>query len=154
MPLNQFESLIKGMQSFNAHDEYLDIVVDNKEELTALQREQLSFGKDKSGKDRIDEYRPLTKMIKSLTGVGLGAVTDRVTFFMTGQLYQSLTTKVTGDVFSTTSGLPTFDKMIDRIGDENYGLDEEQRINFATETAMPVFRERFKKVTGLTISKV
>lgn len=154
MALKQLEGLIKGLQSFDAKAEFVNIVEANKSELTALQREQLSYGKDITGKDRIDEYRPLTKYLKSINGVGLGAVTDRVTFFMTGQLYNSLTTTLTNDVFRTTSNLPTFDKMIERIGVENYGLDPEQRQDFASNTAMPAYRERFKQVTGLIMSKV
>ena len=154
MPLENLEKLITGLQAFNAHDEFTAIVEANKEELTALEREQLSYGVGRDGGPRADEYRPYTKMIKSLYGVGLGAVTDRVPFFMTGDLYQSLTTRISGDVFNTTSSLPTFDKMIERIGQDNYGLDEQQRIVFATETAMPAYRERFKQVTGLTMSKV
>lgn len=142
------------MQSFDAHKEFTAIVDSNTTELAALQKEQLSFGKDVSGKDRIDEYRPLTKYLKSINGVGLGAVTDRVTFFMTGNLYNSLTTQLVNDVFKTTSPLPTFDKMIDRIGEDNYGLDEQQRIIFASYTAMPQYREKFKQITGLTMSKV
>jgi len=152
--LKGLETLIKGMQSFNAHDEFVSIVELNKDELTALQREQLSYGIGRDGNPRIDEYRPLTMMIKSLTGVGLGAVTDRVTFFMTGNLYQSLTTQLSGDVFITTAPVFTFDKMVDRIGDDNYGLSEDQRIEFATETAMPAYRERFKQVTGLTMHRL
>lgn len=154
MALTGFENMIKGMQAFNPHEQFTDIVESNATELADLQREQLSFGKDITGKDRIDEYRPLTKYLKAKYGHGLGAVTDRVTFFMTGNLYQSLTTKLTGDVFETTSPLPTFEKMVTRIGNDDYGLDEQQRIRFATETAMPEFRKRFKEITGLTMSKV
>lgn len=148
------EKLLQGLQSFDAHKEFVDIVQANIGELTALQREQMSYGKDITGNDRIDEYRPLTKFLKGLNGTGLGAVTDRVTFFMTGQLYNSLTTQLTGDVFRTTSTLPTFDKMIERVGDENFGLDPQQREHFAVEIAMPAYRERFKQVTGLTMSKI
>lgn len=146
--------MIQGMQSFDSHKEFVGIVEGNTTELANLQREQLSFGIDISGKKRIDEYRPLTKYLKNKFGVGLGAVTDRVTFFDKGNLYNSLTTTLVNDAIKTTSPLATFQKMVDRIGYEDFGLDPEQRQDFASNTAMPAFRDRFKQVTGLTMSKV
>lgn len=154
MALDNLEKLLQGLQAWDGHKEFLDIVDANAPVLSMLQQDQLSEGKDNTGQVRSDDYRPFTIAYKRMFGIGLGAITDRVTFFMTGQLYDSLTTRITGDNFLVQSPLPTFNKMIERVGDDNYGLDEQRRIDFATNTAMPLYRERFKEVTGLTMRKV
>ena len=137
------------MQDFDARNEVLEIVEDNKQEIVKRQREQLEYGIDVFGKPRIDEYRPLTVYIKKTQGIGLGAVTDRVTFFMTGRLYQSLFAEIIGENYETKSPLFTYDKMIDRVGRENFGLDYDSRLDFAKSITLPNFKQRLKEKTGL-----
>lgn len=151
MNLVPLQTLINNLQTFDVKKEVTDIITDNKEEITKRQREQLEYGIDVFGKPRIDEYRPLTKFIKQTTGIGLGAVTDRVTFFMTGQLYGSLFAEIIGENYETKSPLFTYDKMIDRIGRENYGLDYDSRLDFALSVLLPNFKLIFKEKTGLEL---
>jgi len=151
MNLQPLQTLIKNLEAFDAHKEVLEIVDNNREQLTNKQTDQLAHGVDVFGDLRTDEYRPLTKYLKRMNGVGLGAVTDRVTFYMTGKLYQSMFTQVVGEFYEAKSSLHTYDKMIDRIGRENFGLDYDSRLEFANETMMPEFKVVFKQKTGLTI---
>jgi hypothetical protein len=151
MALNGIIALAENLRNFNTEAVVEGIVSDNAERITELQREQLAEGVGRDGKPRIDEYRPLTVYLKRTNGVGLGAVTDRVTFFMTGGLYGSLRTKVLGPVYETTSPLATYDKMVERIGDENFGLAPEQRLEFATTVTLPKFGEALYEKTGLKI---
>jgi hypothetical protein len=151
MNLVPLQNLINSLQTFDVKKEVVDIIVANKEEITNRQRDQLEHGIDVFGKPRIDEYRPLTKFIKQTTGVGLGAVTDRVTFFMTGQLYGSLFTEIIGENYEAKSPLFTYDKMIDRVGRENFGLDYDSRLDFALSVLLPNFKLVLKEKTGLNI---
>lgn len=145
MSLDNLLNTIHSLSAFDAEKEQLEIVEENKERLVQLQQEQLAAGIGKDGRKRIDEYRPFTKFIKKTKGVGLGRVTDRVTFFMTGNLYGSLEAKLNGSLFSIESPLPTFDKMVERITPDDYGLDYDQRLEFATEIVLPQIQERFKQ---------
>lgn len=155
MALDGLEDLLNNLQAFDAHTELLTIVDENGERINELMQQQLSEGKDMSGQVRIDEYRPLTLFFKRtdnrVQGT-LGAVTDRVTFYMYGNLYKSMTTVMSGDDFSVESPLPTFDKMVNRIGDDEYGLDPEERLNFATEITIPKFAEALQQKTGLVLN--
>lgn len=154
MPLDNLRKLIDGFKSFDPKAEYVAIIDSNKERLVELQQEQLAAGIDVSGSKRSDNYAPLTIFLKNKFGQGLGAVTDRVTFFMKGDLYGSLTATVGSDAFKITSPLFTFDKMIERVGDENFGLDFDQRNEFAINTAMPSYRARWEAVTGTKMKVV
>lgn len=151
MGLEQLEGLLQGLQSFDAHEEMLAIVENNGKRIVELQQEQLAAGVDNTGALRVDGYRPLTIYLKKKFGEGLGAETGHVTFFMTGELYGSLQTEVTGDEFQVKSPLFTYDKMISRVGEENYGLDPDQRMSFATEITLPEFGRALAEKTGLIL---
>lgn len=151
MNLNPLLKLIDGLKSLDSKAEVEKIIIDNRERLTELMQEQLSAGKDISGNKRIDSYAPLTKFLKNKYGSGLGAVTDRVTFFMTGELYGSLHAQVENNSYRITSPLPTFGKMIDRVGDEDYGLNPQGRLEFATTVTLPEFSKVLEEKTGLKI---
>jgi hypothetical protein len=146
---DQFPILINNLRVFDTEAEVEQIVEANKDRLNELQQEQLAAGVDATGQKRIDEYRPLTKELKRKFGVGLGAVTDRVTFFMTGKLYNSLHAEVAGGQYEVKSPLPTFDKMVERIGKDKYGLSPDQREEFATEITVPEFVKVWEQKTGL-----
>lgn len=149
--LNNLLHIINGLEALDTHAEVVGIVERNKDRLTELQQEQLAAGVDITGQKRIDEYRPLTKAIKQSIGVGLGAVTDRVTFFMTGNLYKNLHAQVDNDQFIVKAPLATFDKMIERVGEENYGLSPDQREDFAVEITLPQFGYILEEKTGLKL---
>lgn len=151
MDLTNIENIIKGLTSFDTKEEVEKIIENNSEVLVQLQRDQLSEGVDITGNERIDHYAPFTIMEKNLYGKGLGAVTDHVTFYMTGSLYESLYFKQAGEQFEITSPLETFDKMVDRIKPDKYGLDEEKRLYFAQQKLLPEFAQKFKEITTLQI---
>lgn len=151
MNLNPLLKLIDGLKSLDVQAEVEKIVDDNGSRLSELMQEQLAAGHDITGKRRRDAYRPLTVYLKKKMGVGLGAETDRVTFFMHGNLYGSLFTKRTGDKYVISSPLPTYDKMLTRIGDENYGVEFDQRLEFAKTVTLPEFGKVLEQKTGLKI---
>ena len=151
LDLTNLETIIEGLKTFNAYDEVERIVDDNHEVIVQLERDQLSEGIDKDGNPRNDSYAPMTIALKNEYGKGLGAVTDHVTFYMTGTLYESLFYKSDGEEFTVTSPLETYDKMIERIGEDEYGLSPENRLYFAEEKLMPKFSETFKEKTTLSI---
>lgn len=151
LDLTNLETIIEGLKTLNVHDEIEKIVDNNHEVIVQLERDQLSEGVDKDGNPRVDSYAPMTVRIKNEYGIGLGAVIDHVTFYMTGELYESLFYKSEGDNFEVTSPLEKYDKMIERIGQDEYGLSPDNRLYFAEEKLLPAFSEIFKEKTTLSI---
>jgi hypothetical protein len=151
MPLTGILNLVNNLRELDTQKEVQTIIERNGARINELQQEQLAAGIGRSGRVRVDEYRPLTKLIKRERGVGLGAVTDRVTFFMQGNLYRSLRTVFRGTTFRTESPLPTFQKMLDRIGEDDYGLSPDQCEEFATGITIPEFGKVLEQRTGLKI---
>jgi len=128
-----------------------EIVDDNQDAIVQSMREQLIEGLDKQGMPRQDEYRPFTKAYKRMFGYGPGAIIDHVTFYMTGTLSESLYYSRNGENFSIQSPLETYDKMLARIGAEEYGLDPERRLFIATEKILPEFKRIFKEKTNFNV---
>lgn len=151
MDFTNLQNTINKLQAFKAAEEVPLIIDDNQESIVQSMREQLIEGLDKQGKPRADQYRPFTKAYKRMFGIGPGAIIDHVTFFMTGTLSESLYYKREGDLFSVLSPLETYQKMIDRIGADEYGLDPERRLYIATEKILPQFKKVFKEKTNFNM---
>lgn len=151
MALEGLTKLVEDLERFDSHTELLDIIERNGSRIVELQQEQLSFGVDVHGEKRSDEYRPLTVYLKEHFGQGLGAVTDRVTFFMTGEMYGLMENEVDGDEFVVKANTFKYDKMIERVGEENYGLEPFQRQVFYEEVTLPQFGEALLEKTGLIL---
>lgn len=152
MALNGLKTLYSNLNDLDLEQEQYQIIEDNKEELVIAQTEVLSEGKDKYGQKRSDDYRPMTIEEKAKSGiVGLGRVIDRVTFYMRGNLYASLFAKVSKRTFSIESPLDTYTKMLNRIGNENYGLDPQRIFMFKQTITIPKLKEVFFRKTGLNM---
>lgn len=151
--IDGIEEFISSLERFDAGQELKTIVENNRDYLVELQQQQLAAGIDIHGSERRDEYRPFTIKKKQEEGSGLGAVIDHVTFYMTGGLYNSLVAEIYGDEFVVKSNGEDYkyDKMIERIGEDNYGLDEESRLKFGEERVLPQFGEVLKLATGLEL---
>ncbi len=160
--IDSLKIFAESLNDFDTADEVLNIIHANRQKIAELQKDQLSEGIDVTGKKRVDEYRPFTIAEKKRRGIGLGAVTDRVTFFMSGEMYDNLETDIDGDKFlvtvqgsggSSSSGPAyKYDKMIDRIGEDNYGLSEESRMKFANDVTMLEFAVVLKEKTGIILN--
>lgn len=151
MAIQGLKNLAVGLASIDMEEEQYRIVEDNRDEIVLAQAEVLSEGKDKTGQPRQDQYRPFTIQYKQEFGKGLGRVVDRVTFFMTGNLYYSLFARVTKRTYSVESPLPTYDKMLERIGKNNFGLDPQRQIAFRDGITIPRLRQVFFEKTGLRL---
>lgn len=153
MPLDGVLELRDSLQQFDTTEEVRAIIEKNQDYLVELMQQQLAAGIDETGRPRVDEYRPFTIAYKKRFGSGLGAVIDRVTFFMEGDLYAAMETRITDTEFEIIAPEEQYkyDKMLERIGDENFGLDETSRLRFCEERLLPEFSSVFKLTTGLEI---
>lgn len=151
MALNGLKKLISDLQGFDLEREQHIIVVDNRERIADIQAAQLAEGKDNTGRVREDEYAPFTVRYKREFGQGLGKVTDRVTFYMTGKLYASFFTYVSSQTVEVKSPLETYGKMIQRVGENNFGLSPDSKTTFRDEIMRPSLARIFFNKTGLKL---
>lgn len=149
MAIQGLKKLAAGLASLDMEEEQYRIIDENKRYLADAQAKVLSEGKDKEGDKRQDSYRPFTIQEKEEKGKGLGRITDRVTFYMTGNLYRSLFARVTKRTFLVESPLPTFEKMLRRIGYNLYGIDPQRTQEFREEITIPRLKKVFFDKTGL-----
>lgn len=159
MALDNLIKLIDNLERFDSRAELHTIVENNTEVIADLQKEQMGEGRDRNGNETILKdnapwnfgYRPFTKRVKEAFGSGLGAVTDRVTGFMTGALYDSLKTNLAGDVFVQKSDVGYFDELTARTGPDWMGLDIDKRKDFAKLVTVPEFAKVLLEKTGLDL---
>lgn len=150
MALNDLKNTIDKLHRFSFKDELQVIVQENAEEIANLQAKQLAEGVKSDGTEINPPYRPYTIEQKRKYGVGLGRVTDHVTYYHTGDLYKSLEAKVTGDEYDITSSSLKFDKMKKRSGERVVGLNKSSKTIFAEEITLPNIKRVFKDKTGLS----
>lgn len=155
--LDDFENRITSLRGFDFGQELATIIDNNSEKITDLVRKQLEAGVDGNNEpnkifDRT-EYRPLTIEIKQKTGVGLGAVTDRVTNYMTGDFYRSLKTDVQGNVFEEDSDVSYFGDIRLYSSDALLEVNEQNRKEFAETVTLPGIQEALLSKTGLKITR-
>jgi len=154
--LDDFKNRIATLQAFDFGKELTDIVEKNSDKIPDLLAQQLALGKD--GNDEPvtlhgdTEYSPFTVRYKQDVGKGLGAVTDRITNYMSGAFYESMNTKVENNAFETVGDVPYFDDIIERSGSVIMELDESSRIEFGEKVTLPGIKEVLKAKTGLIIT--
>lgn len=156
MPLEDFAQRISKLQAFDFGQELQTIVAENAEKITPYILEQLASGKD--GNDQPNKifgrngYSPKTVEIKEVNGQGLGAVTDRITNYMSGDFYESLKTEVEGQVFEADSDVSYFGDIRLYSSPELLEVNEENRLDFAEKVTLPAIKESLQAKTGLIIT--
>jgi hypothetical protein len=154
--LDDFRNKIAAIQAFDFGRELETIVEQNTDKIPDLLAQQLAAGRDGNNEPVLlngsPEYSPFTVRYKQDVGQGLGAVTDRVTNYMTGAFYQNMKTTVENNAFETTSDVPYFEDIIERSGSVIMELDESSRIQFAENVTLPAIKESLKTKTGLVIT--
>lgn len=125
-------------------------VMETKEPYLNLNAEQWAKGITKLGErislDGDPFYSPFTVRYKKEHGSGLGAVTDRVTMYMTGSMYGSADLELKENNLNVTFGVPYAADLIERTTDKVFGLTND---NMGTYRG--VFMNTFKpKVIEIT----
>lgn len=135
--------------------ELVEAIEANTDKLAELQKDQLERGVDGQGDlslaTRGAFYQPATIAYKKIFGVGLGAETDRVTNYMTGNLYAGLQKKVVGETIETMDNVSYFDDVKARSSASQFDLGESSRLQFAKEVVLPTVADSFLSKTGISI---
>ena len=156
MALNGIRQLIDNLEAFSFEASLSSIIAENKDLISDRVADQIGRKSLDGDGEMItldgSEYSDFTIRYKQEHGKGLGAVTDRVTLYQTGELYRMIETEVTIDDVTTMSNVPYYDELMERTGPQVMKLNETNRLEFAQEIVMPAFSEEFKEKTGLKIS--
>lgn len=155
MPLDSLRTDITNLTAFDWGTELENIVETNVDALTQLQSEQMAKGIDSEGNETAldgNGYQQSTIEYKDKFGQGLGAVTDRVTGYMTGNLYASLKADVKDGQYALSSTVDYFPALLARTGDKWMGLNEDRRKQFSNNVTIPAIQLIFKDKTGFEIS--
>ena len=151
MPFNNFYKKIAAIESFDIAKETMAIITENEDTILSLIRGQMGskgirgdgkFIRAKYG----NAYRDSTVFNKERVGLGLGAKTDFVTMFMTGEFYASLKLVTAGTTFTVTSNVPYFEE-INNVWNEGklLELDNFNLVYFRDNYIIPQLQVRFKQ---------
>ena len=147
MPFDDFYNKIVVLSEFNIAKETVDIINANGKFLSDLLKSQLSKGKDGNNEDVKAKYgtfyADFTISNKEKNGKGLGAVTDYVTNFMTGEFYTDIKVHTEDEEFVFDSSTPYFNSIIARSGDVIMELNKENLKIFSEEILIPQLQLRF-----------
>jgi hypothetical protein len=153
MPTAQFKQFIDNLAAFNFGNAQDSAIQANTEALAQFQAEQFAQGKDKNNEPITlngNGYNPFYADKKRKYGEGLGRVTDRVTLFLTGELYHELFASMKGKKVMFSSRVPYYKELISRTGDVT-GLNTENAKDFAFEFVLPFVSKELNAKTGLRI---
>lgn len=161
MDLTNLENIINGLKKFNAHDEILHIVEENKEKLSALQRDQMLKGRGIDGEYIRPFYSENPYFKKPGSALKYAQWKQKITpnserpldvpnLTINNRFHDSIFTKISGDVFSMESDDSNADHIIS-VHKNAIGLDADSRLKFATEITLPEFAKVFEEKTTLRI---
>lgn len=120
--------MIRRMKSLSVKDVSYKSVVDTKETVTDIQKEQMSHGLDAEGNKIAPKYRRMRYALAKFAVnplAGLGVPDLR----LTGAFYAGFQTKVTPETFATISTDEKNDVLIKKY--DPFGLDPESKAEYA-----------------------
>jgi hypothetical protein len=150
--LDDFKHKLDALSQMDFAEDLYEIVKANESELINMQRDQWSKGTDREGKstklDGNPNYTVFTINYKARHGQGLGEITDYVTGFMEGALYEHTFMNVTKDSFAFESDVTYWESLTERTGPTWPGLQKENRLEFSETVVIPTIKKQFKERMG------
>lgn len=153
--LQPFLNTINKIAAFNFATAQSEAIKTNTDVLADMQADQFAQGHDSRGEPILLNGRGYNLFYadkKRKYGVGLGAVTSRVTLFYTGELYKQLFASIVSGNVQIKSRVSYFPSLMSRTGDVT-GLDYEHRVQFANEYVLVFVDKMLQKETGLRIKR-
>lgn len=131
-----------------------DVLLEHSEHILALVKLQMEKGIDGEGQPVTlygnPEYHPRTIKEKQQFGYGLGAETQWVTNYMSGEFYDSLYIEPTPDgSFHILSSDPKADKIITRSGAQILQLNNTSREFLMNDFIIPEVAARIEAIYGI-----
>lgn len=152
--LDSLKQDIDNLTAFDWKEELDNIIDTNKDAILTLQTEQMASGVDGNKEPTTldgNGYTPYTKDMKEKYGEGLGAVTDMVTGYMTGELYSTMEVVTDENTFTMESPVEYFPALLERTGVEWARMNDDYAQQFADNVTLPAIQIIFKEKTGFEI---
>ncbi|SNC62276.1 hypothetical protein SAMN06265337_0638 [Hymenobacter gelipurpurascens] len=145
--MDRLDELARGLQRLPQALELAteQVVRDNTAFLEDANTEQLSQGKDSTGKDITPEYADLTRTLKEIKG----QPTDRVTLRDKGDFYTSIVANLGGKQFEMVATDPKSDELQEKYGEEILGLTEDTLEEFRQDYVKPELLEKTRSILGV-----
>lgn len=147
--LEDLKHKIQALSEFDAELELEKVIQDNATTLVGLQRSQWAQGIDRNEEstklDGRDYYSVFTYDYKQLNGSGLGAVTDYITGYMSGELYSNTAMFLENKEIVFKSSVTYWADLLDRTGEQWAGISETNRLGFAQAKVIPGIQQAFKE---------
>ncbi len=130
-------------------------IEDTKENFLGLNASQLALGLDSLGNETsLDgslEYQPATIRHKKKYGAGLGAITDRITLYDTGKMYESETLEMSGDTISLAFNTDYAEEVLSRTGPQVLGLNSENKTSYAFGAFFEAMRPKVEEIIQIPL---
>jgi hypothetical protein len=147
-------SLQRDLNTFSLIEEIKLIIIETADEIAELQRGQFFQGIKSDGTKIVPEYKEITKQIKS-TKTGIAAITDRVTFYDTGDFWKLIGVEnVNNETFTITSLDWKTDKLETKYLKKIFGLTKESREEYITYVFFPRLKQVIEQKLKLGFSVV
>lgn len=117
-----------------------EVIQESEQEIIDLNQVQLFSGENADGSDIEPEYTSLTKRIKRVKGQPF----DRVTLRDTGSFYGKMKVKTAGEILEIDSTDPKRNKLVQKYGEEIFGLTDENKSDLSEFILKPRLEEKIK----------
>lgn len=142
-------SLLKRFEAIDTDKICVETMEESTGAIAEKNKEQLFSGENAEGSEIKPGYTPFTIAIKQ----SKGQPTDRVTLRDTGSFYQGIYVNVQNEqIVSGSTDVKTL-KLLDKYGNEIFGLNDRFKIEVIRETVRPLFNDKIENATGLKINK-
>lgn len=139
--------MIENLNSLNIDKEAKVAIAKTTNDMVKLNQEQLTYGLRADGKKighyRNSEYAAMKNAMNPLPGFGF------VDLILTGAFYESFEIDVNGDELERFATDSKADSLIDKYGDEVFGLTENNQEFYNEEIFYPLFTDSIEEQTGL-----
>lgn len=146
-------SLIETLEGLDLNQAASEVLEEKEEVIADLIATQLARSKKSDGSEILPAYAPLTVEIKKREGVGLGAVTDRVTTFMTGKHFDQLYADVNGNQIEYGSRVPYSDSLEEKYDTAKGSIhmpDEDSKEELIEGHLRSAWQQKIEEKTGLS----
>jgi hypothetical protein len=162
MPLDGLKELMDNLQAFDFGQEMEEIVADNPDKLTELQREQMLKGRGVDGEYIRPFYSENPYFKRPGAAARYAAWKQRITpnserpedvpnLTINDTFHNSLSAVVEGRTFDFDTSVDFGEKVFD-VHKNAKGLDEDSRLEFAETITLPEIKDRLLAKTGLEIT--
>lgn len=139
--------MISRLKAFDVRETAVEVIRENSDAIVAINQGQLSMGQKKDGR-KVGWYRSeqYAQFKNSMNPLPPFRVPD---LRLTGAFYGGMKLDISGDKFNITSTDSKTPELVEKYGEDIFGLSEESAQMAKEEVTMPAFRKRAREKLNL-----